>query len=55
MNVLSLEMKHSSRTIRNEMMFQNWKMRIILGLVIAGVIYFILVLGCGGFLLGGCF
>lgn len=48
-------MKTSSRTIRNDMMWKNWKMRILLALVIALVVYIILVLGCSGFALQGCF
>ena len=52
---LSLEMKNSSKTIRNQMAWKNWKMKILIALVIMGVIYFILVLSCGGFTLSGCF
>lgn len=37
------------------MLWKNWKMRILLALVIALVIYIILVLGCSGFALQGCF
>lgn len=52
---LSLEMKNSSRTIRNDMVWKNWKMRILIALVVMGLVYFLLVLTCGGFTLSGCF
>lgn len=36
-------------------MWKNYKMKALLALVIALVIYIILILGCGGFALQGCF
>lgn len=37
------------------MMWKNYKMKALLALVIVLVIYIILILGCGGFALQGCF
>ncbi len=37
------------------MRWKNWKMRILIGLVIAGFIYFLMVMFCGGFALQQCF
>ena len=55
MSVLSLELKSSSRTIRNDMLLKNLKMQILLIIAVIFLIYIILVLGCGGFALSRCF
>lgn len=45
----AFDYKSNSRVIRNDMIFENWKMKICIGCAIMGVIYFILILSCGGF------
>lgn len=55
MSSLSLDMKSTSRTIKNEMLWRNWKFTLLIILVVIAVIYLILVIACGGFSLSGCF
>lgn len=55
MSALSLDMRSSTKSIKNEMTWQNWKMRIIIGLIIIGVAYFVMAIVCGGVTLSGCF
>ena len=55
MQEVSYEMKNSSRAVRNQMAFENYKMKIIVVVVVILVIYLILVLSCDGFALSGCF
>jgi hypothetical protein len=55
MAALSLDFKSSARTVRNQMAFENWKWKIILGLIILVAIYLLMVIICGGFTLSGCF
>jgi hypothetical protein len=37
------------------MIWRNWKFRILIAVVILVVIYFVMVIVCGGFSLSGCF
>lgn len=55
MSALSFDMVSSTRTIKHAMTWENWKMRILLFFVVLLVIYFIMILICGGFTLSGCF
>jgi hypothetical protein len=55
MSSLSLDMRNSSKTIKNEMTWRNWKTTIMIALVAALAIYILFVLVCGSFSLSGCF
>lgn len=52
---LSLDMNNSTKTIKRAMTWENWKMRIIVGLVVLLVVYIVMIMICGGVTLSGCF
>lgn len=54
MSSLSLDLSASAKVIKREMVCRNWKWRILTVLVVLIVIYFVLVIACGGFSLSGC-
>lgn len=55
MSALSLDMVSSTRTIKHAMTWENWKMRICIFGVVLLVVYFIMIMVCGGVTLSGCF
>lgn len=55
MSALSLDMVGSTRTIKRAMIWENWKMRICIFFTVLLVIYFIMIMVCGGVTLSGCF
>ena len=55
MSALSLDMRNTAKTVKQEMFWRNWKMKIMIGLCVILTIYIIMVIVCGGFTLSGCF
>jgi hypothetical protein len=52
---MSLDMKNTARTIKNEMICRNWKCRILIVAFAILAVYFIMVIICGNFALKNCF
>ena len=55
MVALSLDFKDNAKTLKRNMMWKNYKLYIIIGIVLILVVYFAMVIFCGGFTLSGCF